>query len=170
MSVVRARLGKVAVAAVLTASVVLLGGCSAITDLLGGGATRDDDTQEITEAGTADVFDITVGDCFDDVSDGVVYEVPAVPCGEEHDNEVYYEFEVEEGPFPGEEFIDQLAGETCKREFEAFVGLDWDNSELQVYPFTPTEGGWKDLGDRVIQCVIYDPSGPVTGSLEGAAR
>lgn len=38
------------------------------------------------------------------------------------------------------------------------------------FPLTPTEAGWDQLGDRVVQCVIYDPSlAKIEGSLEGVA-
>lgn len=70
------RLVAVPIAALLA---LTLGGCSAITDLLGGqNVTRDSDTQEVTEAGDADVFSLQRGDCFNDESASEVSEVPAV--------------------------------------------------------------------------------------------
>jgi hypothetical protein len=137
-----------------------------------GGETvaRDSDTQEVTEAGTADVFTLRVGDCFDTVDSEEVTEVPAVPCGEPHDDEIYYEFTMPDGDYPGQDAIDAEAEAECGPQFDTFVGLAYADSVLDWYPLTPTEAGWNELEDRVVQCVIYEPSVRVEGSLAGVAR
>jgi hypothetical protein len=159
-------------AAIALASVVALGGCSAIQGLIGGGETvaRDSDTQEVTEGGTADVFTLKVGDCLQEATSEEVSQVEAVPCSDPHDDEIYYEFTMADGEFPGEEAIYTAADEQCLPQFDTFVGLAYDQSVLDWYPYVPTEGSWTEGGDRVVQCVIYEPNVRTTGSLAGVAR
>jgi hypothetical protein len=58
----------------------------------------------------------------------------------------------------------------CVAEFEAYVGLSYVESELNVFPITPTEGSWA-TGDREIVCALYNLDlSKLTGSMEGAAR
>jgi hypothetical protein len=164
-------LARSSFAVVAVASVLALGGCSAIQGIFGGETVaRDSETQEITEAGTADVFALNVGDCINDVDAEEVTEVPAVPCDEPHDNEIYYEFSMPDGEFPGDEATMAAAEEQCAPEFDKFVGLAYEESVLDWFPYTPTEGSWTEGGDRLVQCVIYEPQVRTSGSLAGVAR
>lgn len=158
-------------AAIAVASIAALGGCSALQGLIGAAepVARDAETQEVVEGGQADVFTLKVGDCFDDVTEDEVYEVPAVPCGDPHDNEIYYEFTMPDGEYPGDDVITAAADAECRPQFEAFVGMAYAESVLDWFPFTPTEGSWSN-GDRVVQCAVYEPGARVSGSLAGVAR
>ena len=55
---------------------------------------------------------------------------------------------------------------TMTEEFEQFVGEAYLDSRFDFSYYYPTEASWS-RGDREVLCVIYDPAGPVTGSLEG---
>lgn len=154
-------------ALVLTAGLTLTG-CSAITGLFGG-ATRDD-SGEITEGGDVDVFTIAIGDCLGQAPDGEVSTVAAVPCSEEHDGEVFHDFTLPEGEFPGDEAIEASAYEGCEPAFATFVGVSYEESALDYVFYSPTEASWNEVDDRVISCVVVDPAGAVTGTLQGAAR
>ena len=59
--------------------------------------------------------------------------------------------------------------EFCLAEFEPFVGMSFEDSELDINYFTPTEDSWTRLGDREILCFILSATA-VTGTLEGTAR
>jgi hypothetical protein len=163
---------RLALAVIGAASAVaLLSGCSAITDLFGGDTpVRDPESEEITEGGDIDVFTLAIGDCFNDTTEAQVSELPVVPCAEPHDNEIYFEYEMPEGEFPGDEAITTAAEENCLPQFEAFVGISYDASVLEYNYLTPTEGGWDTYGDRMIQCLVYEPDAQVEGTLQGAAR
>lgn len=159
-----ALLGGLVLAATLT-------GCGAIRDILPLPAPqpeRDETTQEIIEQGDADVFALRVGDCLTMVQGAEVETVPVVPCSEPHSDEVFFDFVLDDGDFPGDEAIAQAAEEGCVAEFPAFVGLAWEESTLDIGWYSPTSESWSN-GDRVITCTIYDPAGDVTGSLAGAA-
>jgi hypothetical protein len=49
------------------------------------------------------------------------------------------------------------------------VGMSYDQSALEVTWLEPTEESW-EAGDRELVCLITDPAGQTTGSLEGANR
>lgn len=164
-------LARSSFAVVALASVIALGGCSAIQGLFAGeSVARDSETQEITEAGTADVFQLNVGDCMNSVDAEEVSEVPAVPCGDPHDDEIYYEFTLPDGEFPGNDAIYEAADAECLPQFETFVGLAYEESVFDYYPYVPTEGSWNGANDRVVQCVIYEDGVRTVGSLAGVAR
>lgn len=158
------RAGRVPVALAAIVSVALVG-LSACSD-----AERDADTDEIVGAGTESAFSLRVGDCFNDPSGDDVADVEALPCSEPHDNEVYHLFDLPDGDFPGEDAVMGLADEGCAAEFDGFVGAAYADSELDFYHLTPTNDTWNQMSDREVVCLIWDPAGPTTGSLKGAAR
>ena len=146
-----------------------LSGCSVIDSVLGnpGSAVRDEEGQ-VVEEGDVDVFTIAVGDCFDDEGEGEISSVPIVPCDQPHDNELYYEFTLADGDYPGDDEVGTQANDGCLGAFPDFVGLAYEESTLDYFPITPTSASWSG-GDRVVQCAIYDPAGPITGTLAGKA-
>ena len=158
-------------AAALLSSVLLLGGCGAINNLLGGDqAVRDAESGEVTDAGKGDVFSLKVGDCFDDESGTEVSELPLKPCSGPHAYETYYDFSLTGDEYPGMSAIDAEAEANCGAAFEDFVGISYDESTLGYSYLTPTQRSWEEGGDRLVSCYVGDPAGPVSGSLAGAAR
>ena len=133
----------------------------------------------IEERGRLSVFDMRVGDCFDDPSNlddgGVVLDsVQAVPCSEPHDNEVYAVFDVP-GPsgasYPGDEEIYFDSVGRCVDRFAGYVGIDYDQSLLVVDPITPTKDSWERDGDREIVCFLYDINlAKLEGSMQGSRQ
>jgi Septum formation len=130
---------------------------------------RDETTGEFSESGEADVFDIAVGDCLSDAVTGDVTEVPVTPCDQPHDSEVFFSYTMEDGPFPGPEGMSAATQEQCLPAFQSFVGRPYEQSALDVTTIEPTSQSWSE-GDRELLCLVIDPAGPVTGSLEGANR
>jgi len=169
-----------ALAGTAVALSIALSGCSAINDLIGGGndAQRDEETGEVTEGSNIDIFSLKVGDCMpaSDTS-GEITDADVVPCSEPHADEVFFEFELEDGDLPTDEEITAEVEAQCVPAFSEFVGIDYYESALDFWWLTPTEQTWTQANDRLVQCVIYepDPEDPqasleVTGSLKGAAR
>ncbi|HUP17153.1 MAG TPA: septum formation family protein [Acidimicrobiia bacterium] len=117
------------------------------------------------------VFTLEVGTCFDDTNETEVSSVPEVDCSEPHDNEVFAVFDYTESDiFPGSTAMNDAAQELCVGEFEAYVGLSYEESALEVLAITPTQGSW-DSGDREILCALYNLDfSKLTGSMQGAAR
>jgi hypothetical protein len=149
-------------------------GSAAIAGLfvVGLGACSDDPERDaagqVTEAGDESVFEIAVGDCLTDQSSAEqVSDVPVVPCTEPHSSEVYHLYQVPGDTFPGD--FTQVTEEQCKPAFQTFVGMAYDQSVLEVTTLEPTVETWAD-GDRELVCIVVDPAGNVTGSLQGANR
>ncbi|HEX5996724.1 MAG TPA: septum formation family protein [Jiangellales bacterium] len=143
---------------------VLIAGCS-------NGPERDSETGALVEATDVNVFDLRVGDCLDGFSDDPeISTVRAVPCSEEHTDEIMAAVDLsEEDEFPGVDAVKERAEETCHEQFEQFVGVPWDESQLDFGYLAPTEKSWSD-GDREILCTIGDPHQAVTGTLRDTNR
>lgn len=155
-------------AAVLGVGALTLTGCSVLEELFPVQAERDTETQEIQAAGEADIFLMSVGDCIDDQAASEFDSVPAVPCGDPHDMEVYHAFDIQDGTFPGDEVIAAAADEGCYAAFAPFIGLAYEESAIEYTVYTPTSGSWA-AGDREILCLVYE-DGKTTGTLAGSAR
>jgi len=145
----------------LLTATVLLAACAP--------AERNDEG-EIATAGALDAFAMRVGDCYDDqvfFSDQVT-DVPAVPCDEPHDNEVYAIFDLTGDQFPGDETASTLADDGCMDRFEAYVGETYEESVLAITHLVPSEGSWEQIGDREVVCVAYHMElEKLTGSVRG---
>ncbi|MCS5715100.1 septum formation family protein [Herbiconiux sp. CPCC 205716] len=159
---------SLAAAAVLLAG-LSLSGCTALFPSSAPPATDSTTGEEIEQTDT-DVFALSVGECLNDTDGTEVSEVPLVDCADEHDFEVYADFELTGDEFPGTDAINTQADEQCLTEFESFVGISYDDSTLGYTYFTPTEGSWTDGDDRLVSCLIGDPNGKVAGTLKGAAK
>lgn len=163
---------SLALGAGLLASALLLTGCSAIFGPQE--AQRDTPDGEVTAASDANVFSLQVGDCvYQDESDAAAEEhasLPVVPCAEPHNGEIYAEVELDEGEFPGDTKVQELAVDYCYEQFADFVGLSYDESTLFLWPMFPSKDSWEVQGDRVVQCFIGHESSTetVTGSLKDA--
>lgn len=121
---------------------------------------RRDETGTIIEEGRIPVDSIRVGDCFDDPSNPqeLVDSLRAVPCSRPHDNETSDRFELLDGTYPGDAETDSLASEGCLASFQAYVGVSYRDSELEVSHVTPTEEAWND-GEREVICFVFQPTG-----------
>ena len=148
---------------------VVLGGC-------GGGESFDgtrDDSGAIVEAGDVRVNAVRIGDCFNDSApagevDESVVVVLAVPCVEPHDNEAFHLGSLVDGEFPGVEAVKGQVFEACVTQFESFVGMNYDESSLDVAYIYPSAASWGE-GDRGFVCAVYDlDKAKLTGTMRGS--
>ena len=95
--------------------------------------------------------------------------MPTVPCAEPHDNEAFAATDMPDGDYPGDAAVTDAANTFCYDEFEKFIGMNYDESALELSFFSPTAESWAE-GDQEILCFVYSPDGQVTGTLAGAAR
>ncbi|MEU5346719.1 DUF4190 domain-containing protein [Streptomyces sp. NPDC020766] len=124
--------------------------------------------REARENGTT--FSVDEGECFDTPGgslEGMAYDVDTVPCDEEHDGEVFANFSMASGGYPGDSEITEAADDKCYTLQYAYAMDTWaipDN--VDIYYFTPTRDSWS-LGDREISCLFgnVDERGGLTGSL-----
>jgi hypothetical protein len=114
------------------------------------------------------VFDLEEGDCWDDPeeSSSQVNEVEVLPCDQPHDNEIYLVFDLPDGDFDATA-VEEGSADGCGSDFEGFVGLDAETSELDFFAIYPTEATWAE-GDREVVCSLYDEEfRKLVGSMEG---
>lgn len=98
-----------------------------------------------------------------------VTELTTVRCREPHQAEIYEIIQLRparRAPFPGGDELRRDARRRCRGRFEAFVGIPWTASELELATLQPTRASWAE-GDRAIVCVLFRPDGE---DLEGSAR
>lgn len=167
--------GRAARVAVLgAAAAFVLTGCSTFDDLFGDGEEelqRDEETGEVSEVVEgASIFEIEEGDCLGPFPEGLVNEIDIYPCDEPHEQQVLSITQIESEGFPDEETVRDQAADDCLPVFEEFVGLAFEESELEIDFLSPSEESWEEEDDRDLVCTVYDPSGPVETSLEGASR
>ena len=119
--------------------------------------------------------DLIVGDCFneyhyDDPTTGDRVDVISlVGCGDPHDGEVFYfgEYPAPFGtPYPGDDAMRRYAQGTCYQQFEPFVGILYELSELQIGVVTPNQINFEDEKARYrgITCTVTLPGEKLIGT------
>ncbi|WP_205820281.1 MULTISPECIES: DUF2510 domain-containing protein [unclassified Microbacterium] len=134
------------------------------------GAGEGTDPSSIEGADMVPFAELEIGDClpFVDYGDtGQIYELPVVPCDQPHTDEVYFIFDVDDEEFPGDDALGEAAWDGCAAQFDAYVGIAYEDSVLDFYTYQPTETSWARADDRAVQCILFSYE-DVTGSLEGA--
>ncbi|GGX40094.1 DUF4190 domain-containing protein [Streptomyces fructofermentans] len=120
--------------------------------------------------GNGVTFSVHEGECFDVPGgslEGMAYDVDTVSCEGEHDGEVFANFTLPEGRYPGDDGITDAADERCHTLQYEYAMDTWAVPEnVDIYYFTPTRESW-GLGDREISCLFgnMDEKGGLTGSL-----
>ena len=116
------------------------------------------DTGEIIRSGNLTAKDLRAGDCFDlkDPEAEEVDEVTALPCTDEHEYEMFFVGNLADGAFPAEDTVTTFLTANCLPAFTTFVGMAYEDSELDIFWLSPTEESWR-LGDHSIQCAVYHP-------------
>ena len=85
-------------------------------------------------------------------------------------HEMYFTGSMPEGGYPSDDAFNSGLEGNCIPAFDAYVGVSYQDSELEIFPLTPTEAGWND-GDRLVQCAVYHPRiHRLTESLKGSAQ
>lgn len=110
------------------------------------------------------VDEISVGDCLDTPEEDVFYEIDPIDCSEEHDLEVYALVDMSTvssefssvAAYPGDDYVYEAAFNACWDEFEAYVGMPYEDSVLYIDAFTPTLEGWNEVDDRIVNCVVFE--------------
>lgn len=117
---------------------------------------------EASLAGVGDAFALPgVGACLD-------VDARQVDCAAEHDSEIFLITDLVGDEYPGDAAVDDEALRLCIDSFAEYVGVDYEDSVLDFFYITPVEPSW-EFGDRTVQCAVFDPAGPLTGSVQGIA-
>lgn len=136
------------------------------------GPSRDE-AGRITSAQDVAVVDLMTGDCFNDPDAdqvGDIQVVEVVPCEQPHDTEIYHSFTLTEGSRPDDTALEELAAGQCFPAFDAFVGIQFEISELDLFLLTPSADEW-NRGHRTLHCVLFNLDlSELVGSARGTAR
>ncbi|MGW2690377.1 DUF4190 domain-containing protein [Streptomyces sp. NPDC001296] len=120
--------------------------------------------------GDGATFSVRKGECFDAPGgslEGEVPDVDKVPCSGRHQAEVFANFALPGGGFPGDDAITEKAGDRCYALRGTYAMDSWAIADdVDVYYFTPTRDGWGH-GDRQVTCMFgnTDERGTLTGTL-----
>lgn len=164
---------RVLAAGAAVALAAVLSGCSLLSGMNSADVERDQDTGAAQEAGDVGIFNMRVGDCKMEDTPGSIEQTTIVPCDEPHDEEVYAEFALEDGDYPGDDAIEEISIDRCAAEFEKYVGAPYDpeNGQYEFFYFQPSPESWDQLNDRIVQCVAYDAYlEQITGSIKGIGQ
>jgi len=139
---------------------------------------KRDETGAIVSEGTLDVFSLKVNDCINekeifDLVDGeavLIASVEALPCSMPHDGEVYA---ISSDLFfqtslPSAEEMGQITNAYCRSEFLKFVGIDYQDSILDIQSFSPSLESWNSVDDREVMCIVSMPESKSEGSHRGS--
>ena len=119
---------------------------------------------EISGRGDISVEDLRLGDCLNNLEEGTQLSVPAVPCAEPHEAQVYAVTDLEPGPYPGDEMITAETERRCLDLMKTDFPDAFADESVQVFFFHPTSASWAQ-GDQEIVCVALYGDGPRQGSL-----
>jgi hypothetical protein len=150
----------------------LLLALTALTLVVACDTVERDESGQIVGSGTLDVALMKAGDCFQSLHEDILTldDVPGVPCGEPHDNEVFHIFAVEGETWPGDEAVEAMAFNTCIDAFEVYLEVAWTESQLDFTWLSPTQRAWEQLGYREIVCFLYEEDRRLTGSMKASGR
>ena len=108
-------------------------------------------------------FSMKVGQCVQLPTGDNITDLETTDCSALHDAE-------DERPSDSE--LEDMGGDACLAAFEGYVGIPYEESELDYTILYPSPGSWEE-GDREIICFIISGDGTDTqlsGSMRGANK
>lgn len=121
------------------------------------------------------VLDLDKGNCFDAMPGSAAADqaVWHINCNDAHAYEVYevvtYDADGSRrgSPYPGADAVRDWSEQACYAQFEAFVGVRWTISDLDIKVWWPSQKSW-DNNDRGIICTVMAANGSkLTGTQRG---
>ena len=135
---------------------------------------KRDESGHVIETQTISINSLRVGDCFDqtdlremaDEETEPVAEVIVKPCSELHDFEMFSEFKLADGGYPGEDAITAEANPKCFAALDKYAGTGPRARRASVAFIYPLALDWKLRHDHGVQCFAGFESGQTRGSLK----
>jgi hypothetical protein len=127
---------------------------------------RSSTTGQITHKGTASVFSLRTGDCFQNPnSQAVVTTVTVVPCTQAHNAQVFAQFPATGGSsYPGLAALRAQAKQGCRSRVATNINRSLVTNSMTIQFLYPESDSWAS-GERAIRCLIVDSSADLTTSL-----
>jgi hypothetical protein len=133
-----------------------------IVTIVATSASRDS-SGEITESGDVSATALEVGDCLKDVEESaMITSLPAVPCDELHQAEVFGTFDLPEGDYPTEDELVAQADAGCADQMALYTPGAMNELSIEFLYVYPPEQAWPE--DREVVCLAVSSEG-MTGSL-----
>jgi len=113
-----------------------------------------------------------VGQCVQLPTGDNITDLETTDCSALHDAEVFHLTQVTEDERPSDSELEDMGGDACLAAFEGYVGIPYEESELDYTILYPSPGSWEE-GDREIICFIISGDGTDTqlsGSMRGANK
>jgi hypothetical protein len=123
---------------------------------------------QISHKGNLSVFDLKVGDCFNnptDTSNGVA-SVQAIPCTQPHNAQIYAKFSLTagaDGAYPGDSALNDQASKGCSDDTED-LNQSAVTSSMTPRFLIPEEDTWNN-NERMASCMVVNPTATLTSSL-----
>ena len=117
-------------------------------------------------------FSMKVGQCVQLPTGDNITDLETTDCSALHDAEVFHLTQVTENERPSDSELEDMGGDACLAAFEGYVGIPYEESELDYTILYPSPGSWEE-GDREIICFIISGDGTDTqlsGSMRGANK
>lgn len=103
-------------------------------------------------------------------ADGLLASWDEVSCDGPRQAEVTYSAAFNDGPFPGQDYLENQASDTCRDAFEGYVGVAPEQSAYEFSWMVPTEETWA-AGSRHGICFVVAGDGDVlTGVVKGSGE
>ena len=125
----------------------------------------EEDLRDRFEGLVTEPYDLLVGTCFNqyrylDRNDLPAQLTTAIGCTRPHNAQVYaiVMYDAPPGsPYPGEKAVNDWGLMQCYEQFEPFVGLVYELSELDIGMITPSRTDWEGENyRRRISCYVFD--------------
>jgi hypothetical protein len=129
------------------------------------GADRDESGQ-ITTGGSVSVYSLKPGDCVNGINEDAeeFLSLPAVPCAEPHEAEVFAVFDLDGDTWPGEETVLAQAEQGCQDRLGSYSPAAVEDESIEIIYLYPTQTSWR-RGDHAVTCLAASVDGKRTGSL-----
>lgn len=117
-------------------------------------------------------FSMKVGQCVQLPTGDNITDLETTDCSALHDAEVFHLTQVTEDERPSDSELEDMGGDACLAAFEGYVGIPYEESELDYTILYPSPGSWEQ-GDREIICFIISGDGTdvqLSGSMKGSNK
>ena len=124
----------------------------------------------LADVDAIDVDSLAVGDCgVFRVADRLLVYDP-IDCAMAHDLELIADFDLEDGPAAyDEDVVGRLVEDRCDLEYETYVGLAPDDSQLISLSIRPNPTRYDSEGERASNCAVRSLDGTrIVGSAQGS--
>ena len=111
------------------------------------------------------VFRLRPGECINSAPNASS-PVPAVPCAQPHDAEVFAAFRLAGHSWPGSAAVSARARRGCAGRLGSYLNPQLATATLAQLYIYPSAGAW-DMGERTVICEVRSVQGKLTGSVRG---